>query len=276
MFLLFSENLGLVNLSVLEISDLHKIGLKLQKLIQRYHKIRELEMSENSLNTDLVMERSKLTNNRIPEEFSNFVSEISISTLEKDQFRDLSQNHYPIGSNISRIEEYVNEYMEVLTNLQETVEVSNGPINDKQKVFIVHGHDNSLKYETSSFLKDFPNIEPIILHEQVSRGNTIIEKFEEYSNVEFAVILLSPDDINLYEDMTTERARQNVVLELGYFVGKMGRGKVSLIKKGNIEFPSDVQGVVYLPYDSPGKWKIDLAREMKDAGLDIDLNYVKT
>jgi predicted nucleotide-binding protein len=142
------------------------------------------------------------------------------------------------------------------------------------RIFIVHGRNNELKETAARFIEKLGLI-PIILHEQTNKGKTIIEKFEDYSDVGFAIVLMTPDDIGyLLEDENNkkQRARQNVVFELGYFIGKLGRTKVAAIVKGNIEVPTDINGVVYIGVDNGETWKILLAKEIKGAGFDIDLN----
>jgi predicted nucleotide-binding protein len=143
-------------------------------------------------------------------------------------------------------------------------------------VFIVHGHDNSLKIEVQSILRKL-KLNPIILHEQENEGKTIIEKFEKHSEgAAFAVVLLTPDDLGrssvAESDALTSRARQNVILELGYFMGSLGRGKVCALYKGDIELPSDYSGILYLETDKGEDWKFKLAKELKTAGLSVDLN----
>jgi predicted nucleotide-binding protein len=96
-----------------------------------------------------------------------------------------------------------------------------------RKIFIVHGHDNEAKVEVARFLERV-GFEAIILHEQANRGRTIIEKVEMHSDVGFAVVLLTPDDEGGKRGNSTRpRARQNVVLELGYFIGRLGRDRVA-------------------------------------------------
>ena len=94
---------------------------------------------------------------------------------------------------------------------------------DSEKVFLVHGHDNELKETVARFLEKIGLI-PIILHEQASKGQTIIEKFEEHSNVSYAIVLMTPDDVgNLKSNKgkLNQRARQNVIFELGYFLDNL-------------------------------------------------------
>jgi len=147
-----------------------------------------------------------------------------------------------------------------------------GPISGN-KVFLVHGHDESARESTARFLEKL-GLEPIILHEQPNAGRTIIEKVEKYAEVAFAVVLLTPDDVGgsaSDPQALNSRARQNVILELGYFIGRLGRAHVAALLKGDVEKPSDYDGVVYIVMDTGGAWKIQLARELKTAGLNIDL-----
>lgn len=143
------------------------------------------------------------------------------------------------------------------------------------RVFIVHGHDNEVK-ETVARLVENWGIEATILHERTNRGKTIPEKFEEHADkVGFAIILLTPDDVGKSKDETNElkpRARQNVILELGYFWALLGRERMCVLYKEGVELPSDIHGILYVPMDSSDGWRSKLGQEMQDAGLPIDLN----
>ncbi len=142
------------------------------------------------------------------------------------------------------------------------------------KVFIVHGHDDGAREAVARYLATL-GLEPIILHEQASRGMTIIEKVEANSDVGFAVVLLTPDDEGSTKGGKLEpRARQNVLLELGYFIGKLGRHRVCALKRGDLEIPSDFAGVVWEKMDASSGWKLLLGRELKAAGYSIDWNKV--
>ena len=119
-------------------------------------------------------------------------------------------------------------------------------------------------------------LQPIILHEQASQGQTIIEKIECYSDVGFVVVLYTPCDKGALttEDKNSPRARQNVVFEHGYLMGKLGRHKVAVLCKGDVEIPNDISGMLYTKMDESGAWKLPLAKEMREAGYDIDMNRV--
>ena len=142
-------------------------------------------------------------------------------------------------------------------------------------VFIVHGHDEAAKHAIAGFVRKF-GLNAIILDEQANRGQTIIEKFEEHAGeAGFAIILLTPDDVGAPKDETNDlkpQARQNVVLELGYFWGRLGRERMCVLHKEGVELPSDIHGILYVPLNNPHEWQLPLAREMKQAGLPIDLN----
>ena len=115
----------------------------------------------------------------------------------------------------------------------------------------------------------------MVLHEQPNEGRTIIEKFEDFTHVGFAVVLLTPDDTGRLQDDVGDfkpRARQNVIFEFGYFIGKLGRGRVCALVKGDVERPSDYDGVLYIPLDDSGGWEMRLIQELKSAGYDIDAN----
>ena len=143
-----------------------------------------------------------------------------------------------------------------------------------RKVFVVHGHDDSARESVARFLEKL-EFEPIILHEQANQGRTIIEKVEAHSDVGFAVVLLTPDDEgNAKGQKSQPRARQNVILELGYFIGRLGRSRVMALKQGDLEIPSDFHGVVYESFASGGSWRAALGRELQAAGFEIDWNIV--
>jgi predicted nucleotide-binding protein len=140
------------------------------------------------------------------------------------------------------------------------------------KVFIVHGHDGEARETVARFLEKM-GLQAIILHEQANQGRTVIEKVEANGDVGFAVVLLTPDDVGCAKGGEPEpRARQNVLLELGYFIGRLGRAKVCALKRGELEIPSDFAGIVWEKMDSGSGWKLALARELKAAGHDVDLN----
>lgn len=129
--------------------------------------------------------------------------------------------------------------------------------------------------ETVARFLEKPNLEVVILHERPNEGRTIIEKLEIQSRgVGFAVVLLTPDDVGRSVEDSEEcpRARQNVIQELGYYIGKIGRSSVAALYRKGVEFPSDYDGVLYAPVDDRGGWKLRLAREIKAAGLPVDIN----
>ncbi len=143
------------------------------------------------------------------------------------------------------------------------------------RIFIVHGHDGEARESVARFIERL-GLVPVVLHEQANRGRTIIEKVEANSDVGFAIVLLTPDDEGKMKDAAAlePRARQNVLLELGYFLGRLGRERVCALKKGLVEIPSDFAGVVWEPMtDSPG-WKQSIGKELEAAGYAIDWNKV--
>lgn len=171
---------------------------------------------------------------------------------------------------VSRLE----EKREDLEQDQAAAIPSIAPLLGTRRVFVVHGRDEAAKEAVARFLTKL-DLDPIILHEQPNQGRTVIEKFEGSADVDFAVVLLTPDDVGHIADGSDEpkpRARQNVIFELGYFVGRLGRSRVCALHKGGVEILSDYDGVIYVSMDDPQGWRLLLAREIKAAGIDVDLN----
>jgi predicted nucleotide-binding protein len=140
----------------------------------------------------------------------------------------------------------------------------------RNEVFVVHGHDEAMLQAVARFLEQL-ELHAIILREQPDKGLTI----EDCANqVGFAVVLLTPDDIAGTAAAPAARTRQNVIFELGYFAGKLGRGRACLLRKGEVEIPSDLHGVIYKDFDAAGGWKLELVKELKAARLEFDANKV--
>ena len=144
------------------------------------------------------------------------------------------------------------------------------PTSDRTaSIFLVHGHDRLRLAEVARFIERVTDRQVAILHEQPNSGRTLIEKFEHNAaSAAHAVVLLTADDIGRAKatDPSQERprGRQNVVLELGFFFGKLGREHVTVLKDPQVEDPSDIHGLVYTPLDH--EWKLALARELEASG----------
>jgi predicted nucleotide-binding protein len=152
----------------------------------------------------------------------------------------------------------------------------------KKEVFISHGKDLKPLNDLKCILEEYGLI-PIVLSEQPSGGKTVMEKLEVYSDVGFAFILLTPDDLGGFVEAGSKwsrprrlkkflktahnRPRQNVILEFGFFVGKLGRNKVACLLKKPVEQPSDMQGIVYLSFkESLEEIKVEILKELREAG----------
>lgn len=155
----------------------------------------------------------------------------------------------------------------------------------KKEIFISHGKDQTPLNELKEILIEF-GLTPIVLNEQPSGGRTVMEKLEAYSNVGFAFMLLTPDDLGGFVESGNKwsrpqrlrkflktahnRPRQNVILEFGYFVGKLGRSRVACLLKKPVEQPSDMQGIVYLSFkESLQEIKPEILKELRAAGYGI-------
>lgn len=153
------------------------------------------------------------------------------------------------------------------TSIKNTITTNN------TNVFIVHGRDDLAKTEVARFIEKL-GLNAVILHEQDNGGKTIIEKIEEFTNVGYGIVLYTPCDRGSLEgeENLKPRARQNVVFEHGYLIGKLGRNKVSALVKAQVEIPGDLNGLVYTELDKAGGWKLSIARELTREGYSIDLN----
>ncbi len=180
---------------------------------------------------------------------------------------------------IPHAEDFISDYLDEMdTNPNRSIKF-NAKLNN---IFIVHGKSEVMKISVARMLEQL-DIVPIILSERPNEGKTIIEKLEDHSKVSFAVILLSPDDIGYPKGKKEElkyRARQNVILELGYFIGKIGRKNVAALfledEKDNFEFPTDIHGILYIPYDKGGMWKYKLIDELKASGFKISKDDISS
>lgn len=168
------------------------------------------------------------------------------------------------------------EYVEAPTTEQaRAAEAETGPL--PRRVFVVHGRDEGLREQVARVLERL-DFEALILMEQPGRGQTLIEKFEAGAlDVGFAVVLLTPDDFGRGPAETEwpekpNRSRQNVILELGYFMGRLGRPRVAALYRHGTELPSDIHGLAYIELDESGAWRYRLGEELRAAGYEIDMN----
>lgn len=155
---------------------------------------------------------------------------------------------------------------EVATAAREVSEFS-------RRIFLVHGRDGEPRETVARFLGQL-GLEAVILHEQANKGRALITKFREVAaDIGFAIVLMTPDDVGGIRDGEQQsRARQNVIFELGFFIGALGPDRVAALVSPQVERPSDFEGVVYISLE--GEWRLPLCRELRAAGYDIDLNKV--
>lgn len=227
----------------------------------------------NSYNAEML--KRLFTAEKFAEEYS-WWGAVVMSSYEKSPAEKLEDHRKDIREKIHRLES-VRDRLELIP-LADTVAraavpaVARGRTN---KVFVVHGHDEAARESVARFLERM-GLEAVILHEQATGGRTIVEKLEHYAEVDFAVVLLTPDDIGGVKasklDKLQARARQNVILELGFFVGKLGRKHVCALYRGPLELPSDYLGVGYVSLDDGGGWRLQLAKELRGAGFSVDMN----
>lgn len=255
---------------------------KIKMLNDQIQKVKEAEPSKKNYN-ELKREVETLFRYilRNPEPL---IERIQRRKFQKDKFLNNKVDYW--NSHTIWLNKILTQAIkEVETFQQETSHKPNEVLQESNRIFIVHGHDEGMKESVSRFLEKI-GLEPIILHEKPGAGKTIIEKFESHSeDCNVAIVLLSPDDRvvlgeNRIEDTNEEdikyRARQNVIFELGFFIGKLSRSQVIPMYKVSekFEMPSDYDGVIYIPYDPKNEgWKVQLVRELKSCGY-VEANTI--
>jgi predicted nucleotide-binding protein len=214
------------------------------------------------------------TSDELADEYARFFG--AVLDMERHLGTDIHEFHHDIDDKVHRLES-IAERLQLIPLSDEVtgrLETTRVIAPSTTRVFVVHGHDEAIRESVARFLERL-GLEPVILHEQANEGMTVIEKLERHSDVRFAVVLLTPDDEGRSvskDGVLRARARQNVVLELGYFTAKLGRKAVCALHRGALELPSDYLGVVYVPIDEGGGWQLRLAKELKAAGFPIDMN----
>lgn len=245
-----------------------------QELIKReipsrddIRKLRDDYYNWHDFNRDLL--RQRFTTDEIAEEYAHFAG--AVIAMDPTPEQELHELRSDISDYVRRLVSIQKrlplfEEIQASTNVRPIV----SPAATTSGVFIVHGRDDRRKVEVARFLEGL-GVEVVILHEQANQGRTLIEKFEEHAGqAGYAVVLLTPDDEGGLRGGTARqgRARQNVVFELGFFYGKLGRNRVCVLYDPGVELPSDVSGIAYLRLDAD--WKLALGRELKAAQIAFD------
>jgi predicted nucleotide-binding protein len=224
--------------------------------------------------------RAIFSTEEISEDFGASVRMIFSVGGQPDLREDIDEFRSDLSTHLRRLESVVERLdlfeapVDPLSRARPTAAVEADATN---RVFIVHGREREPVEACARLLRE-QGLEPVILDEQPNRGRTVIEKFEDHADVAFAIVTMTADDIGGLAGTPTEklapRARQNVILELGFFVGKLGRRRVAALVSPCVEIPSDIEGVVYIAMDAGRDWRLKLAKELRDAGLKVDLNLL--
>lgn len=183
---------------------------------------------------------------------------------EQDSYDSYESYADDIDSAIGHLKAWRNEIYNYHSQDQVVKNQDIKEVHMSKSCFIVHGHNDAIKFEVKDFINELSlNIKPIILHQKANEGKTVLEKFEKHSNVDFAVCIWSADDegkSNKEADYN-KRARQNVIIETGFFWGKLGREEVIILYEDGVEIPSDYKGFLYIPFKD--NWKDDLRKEIQ-------------
>lgn len=209
-------------------------------------------------------------NNHYNEYYDEY-SKLNTMSGMMDYLEGVNTNHpsYKLKQAKQNIENsigWLKRLVEKLPWIEEEASIGTFQTKDKtffNQGFLVHGHNQERKYEVARFIENDLKRKVIILHEQPNKGRTIIEKFESYSSVDFAVALWTADDVGKAnaEENLKARSRQNVIFETGFFIGKVGRQNVIVLYENGVEVPSDYSGVIFIPLSD--NWKDDLRKEIE-------------
>ncbi|WP_232730413.1 TIR domain-containing protein [Lacinutrix sp. Bg11-31] len=211
---------------------------------------------------------------------SNIIAKFIDFKKEETDFSDIIESIKGVGfssENIKIIEESFEEHKKKVFPKKsvEKSKTKTNSSNNNNNVFIVHGHNEEIQNKVARVLEKL-KLKPVILNEQSNEGLTIIEKFEKHADVSFAIVLLTFDDYGNVKskESKNKRARQNVILELGYFIAKLGRKNVLPLYENEVELPSDMSGILYTKIDESENWKFRLVKELKSAGFKADANDI--
>ncbi|MGL4755084.1 MAG: TIR domain-containing protein [Aeromonadaceae bacterium] len=237
-----------------------------QKIITPWHSGRAFTVDGMIIKNIDDIQKIKITNTPHPK---SYYAEHHNNKMRSSGIADIATDRrlLPLSSG----KDYTHD---LLFKEQEVINTKGNVISGNNNVFIVHGHDEQAKESSARFIEKL-GLNAVILHEQANEGLTIIEKLEKHTDAAYALVLFTPDDVgasSISPEKLQSRARQNVLVELGYMAAKIGRNRVCVLRKGNVEMPSDFLGVLYIDVDAAGAWRLALAKELKVAGLKVDLN----
>lgn len=285
----FIENLKEFQIKLIEHKDLYLYGNSFPQYVGGMYPVKNLEELEKQ---SLWLNHWWGENQSILNKFRDSTSVQSPSTGNEWDYTNSALGLHDIAPNKSQsLKKMIAEIERIigkLTGMNPDIELNDDLNIDKNKikssikkskskeVFIVHGHDDGKKNTVARYI-DQLGLKPVILHEQPNKGRTIIEKFEDYSDVSFAIVLLTADDFgcdkkSFKSNNWEKRARQNVIFEMGFFVGKLGRQKVCALYEEDIVIPSDYDGVIYISFQK--NWGMLLAKELKASGINIELDNI--
>lgn len=260
---------------------LERIELGKELVNRAVTNVDELEVNQkdyykwDSYNSEYLKNSFNNENNDYRTSYARVNSLFVISSGRNSPAEKLKELKEDIQNKVENLESLV-ERVELIKSdievLPKALPFDNSPSNTTH-IFIVHGHNTAIQQSVARTIEKL-GLTPIILHEQPNAGKTVIEKFESHSNVGFAIILLTDDDEGKAKTELDlkKRARQNVVLELGYFIGKLGRSKVLPLYSETVELPSDIHGLLYVLLDKAENWKFSIVKELKEAGYSVDAN----
>lgn len=267
---------------VSKISEQISMGDKIYKQLQTERQLTQFEKEFriwDDYNNELLRSVFNNAENEYHNSYTNSGSMVGVHEVLLGA--NIYNHEYKFKTSIQRIEAKLQE-LESLMKKAELIPIGEAEMpsrtvksfsNSIQKptVFIIHGHDEEMKRSVQLFLNR-GEIQDVVLHEQPDKNRTVIEKLiDEGSAADYVIALLSPDDV---QEDGSMRARQNVILEIGYFIGKLGRERVRLLRREGTVIPSDLHGILYENYDKDGAWRIKILKEIQASGININIDKI--
>jgi predicted nucleotide-binding protein len=278
-----SEALAILRKALEKIPDLRQLG-RGKPEFEKWRRNTEIAIAE------IFGENSQNVRDFIKIHYSPIImfSNTTDAMFQKAYHNGLDSASSVLQSMIKEVEKYWDEDAILKPEKLEKAEKPNKPeksvdfpavlheLRKADEIFIIHGQDKSVMENVAEFITKL-GLEPIILHDQSGQGRTIIEELEQHTRIGFALVILTPDETCSLNEAGSEgklHARQDVIFEFGYFLGRLGRQRVCALAGENVEVPSDYPGVLYIPLDTAEAWKIRILKVLKTAGYKVDANLV--
>jgi predicted nucleotide-binding protein len=242
---------------------------RLESILERLEQEKEEKPLEEPMRLELLTE---IHPNKAPFRREPPMGKPSIEKLpKKELFKELAEKEKPLQERPSR---EATRGRRLLKEEPPSTGVSDPSQSTKNDILLIHGQDKTAEESVLKFIEEL-GLRALTVHEAANISRSLIENFGKASDIHFVILLVTPDTLSPLQDQSGERkawANQNTIFELGYFLGRLGPGKVCVLYKEGMKITVDISGVENIPMDSRGGWRLLVAKEIKQTGIEIDLN----